>query len=107
MIKGVKSFDSKEIDEIALKKFSENLFYLPIDTSNSSDYAKLRERLISLDSLKKTNGNFIFYLATPPLLYETVTSNLGIYNLQNQVNGWKRIIIEKPFGYDMESAKVK
>jgi len=108
MIKGVKSFsESKEIDDVVLKKFSENLFYLSIDTSNPRDYAKLREKLTSLDSLKNTNGNFIFYLATPPLLYETVTNNLGIYSLQNQTDGksWKRIIVEKPFGYDFESAK--
>jgi len=50
------------------------------------------------------NGNTIFYLSTPPSLYEVIPQNLAQRHLNKEEDGWKRLIIEKPFGYGLESA---
>lgn len=87
------------------KKFAEKLFYLPIDTKAQDDYALVRERLTELDEKCHTKGNYIFYLSVPPLLYETIPAHLAHHGLNSEEVGWKRLVIEKPFGYDQDSAK--
>lgn len=84
--------------------FAQKLFYQAIDTSQAEAYAKVKERLKDLDNNFNTGGNYIFYLSTPPKLYETIPAYLAEQGLNNQDNGWKRLVIEKPFGYDRQSA---
>jgi glucose-6-phosphate 1-dehydrogenase len=104
----MKYSESKEIDTKILQNFATNAYYLTINTSDVKDYRLLKEKLDELNALKVTHGNFIYYLATPPKLYETIVGNLGVYNLQDtpDEHGSKKIIIEKPFGYDFESARL-
>jgi glucose-6-phosphate 1-dehydrogenase len=98
--------DNKEkINDQILNEFLPCLHYLPIDTSKRDDYEKLKDRLHELDTEYQTHGNFLFYLSTPPSLYEPIVKNLGSVNLNIQDKGWRRIIIEKPFGYDLDSAR--
>lgn len=98
--------DEKEgTSENVVKKFIPILHYQALNTSERNDYEKLKNRLGELDQQYQTNGNFLFYLSTPPSLYETIVKNLGYYGLNRQEKGWKRIIIEKPFGYDLLSAR--
>src|SRR5690606_38132728 len=62
----------------------------------------------SIDSEAKTGGDYIFYLSTSPSLYSSIAGNLGDSGLSEQGSGgtpWRRIIVEKPFGRDLESAK--
>jgi glucose-6-phosphate 1-dehydrogenase len=94
--------ENVNIEEI--KKFSQNLYYQPIDTSMSNDYKKVKSKLYELDSKLNTNGNFIFYLSTPPSLYSIIPEFLAGQGLNKNKNGWRRLIIEKPFGYDLNSA---
>ena len=68
-------------------------------------YEKLKSLLQEYDEQYGIGGNYIFYLATPPSLYETIAVNLSHSGLCDQENGFRRIIIEKPFGYDLESGK--
>jgi glucose-6-phosphate 1-dehydrogenase len=69
------------------------------------------EILKSLNKLKKLRtdfgitGNAIFYLSTPPNLYSVIPKNLAAYGMNLQNDGWKKLIIEKPFGFDYESAE--
>ena len=49
--------------------------------------------------------NVIFYLSTPPMLYKIIADHLAAHDLNVEENGWKRMIIEKPFGYDLETAQ--
>lgn len=101
-----KFLEKKEnINDAVLESFLPSLHYLPINTSNQDDYGQLKDKLTSLDTQFQTNGNFLFYLSTPPNIYGTIVKNLGVYGLNSQERGWKRIIIEKPFGYDLNSAK--
>ena len=103
------SFREKMATAIKNRKegeFIEHLYYSSINTSLVDDYAILHERLRLLETEYQTNGNTIYYLATPPSLYEPIADHLSLYKLNINENGkgWKRLIIEKPFGYDLESA---
>ena len=68
-------------------------------------YGSLKEKLLSSESHHQTLGNRIFYLAIPPTLYEDVILNLGATGLSRQEKGYTHVVIEKPFGRDLESAR--
>ncbi len=100
--------EEKPVNESDLKNFAKNLFYQSIDTSQAKDYEQVKSRLDELDKTFQIGGNYIYYLSTPPHLYEPITANLGQCGLNAQSAGasLKRIIIEKPFGRDLQSARV-
>ncbi|MCL9775812.1 glucose-6-phosphate dehydrogenase [Vibrio methylphosphonaticus] len=89
-----------------LEAFCDHLHYQAIDTSDTQDYAKLATRL---DEVANQYGfeqrNTLFYLATPPSLYSIIPASLAAHGLNSEEDGWKRLIIEKPFGYDLASAR--
>lgn len=105
MKEGIKSFAiAKDISEEELNEFCKKLYYLSIDTKDANDYAKLKLRLEELDKSDNTAGNYIFYLSTPPSLYPLIPRFLAQQGLNKAENGFRRIIIEKPFGTDLQSA---
>ena len=81
--------------------------YLPGDYGKVSLYEGLRKRLSALDLEHGVKGRRIFYLSTPPQLYETLVQQLGASGLASPRNeeGWVRVVIEKPFGRDLASAE--
>lgn len=95
--------DEKEI----IEKFLDNLYYQSLNTSDEQDYKKLKDKLTKLIKEKSLPENIIYYLSTPPSLYEIIPANLSKYGLNNSESemGWKRLIVEKPFGTDLQSAK--
>lgn len=86
------------------QKFRDSLYYLSIETSEQADYAQVKDRLKELDGQCHTQGNYLFYLSTPPFLYNIIPANLAHHGLNDETDGWKRLVIEKPFGYDQPSA---
>lgn len=106
MEKGIKEFAHyKKAGKKDITDFLSKIFYLSIDTSKSDDYAKVKEKLKELNLKYNLGHNYIFYLSTPPSLYTTIPKFLYGQGLTNEQKGFKRIIIEKPFGHDYESAK--
>jgi glucose-6-phosphate 1-dehydrogenase len=97
--------EEKDRSSDKIGDFTKDVFYLPMDTQVSDDYDRLAEFLGTLDEKYSVGGNYIFYMATPPSLYETISVNLFNAGLCNQQIGFRRMIIEKPFGYDLESAR--
>lgn len=91
-------------DESDLNEFKRKLFYLSIDVASPGDYSKVKSRLLELGSDSGPEKNYIFYLSTPPSLYDTIPHFLAGQGLNSQKEGWKRLVIEKPFGYDYQSA---
>lgn len=85
--------------------FAQRLFYEPIDTAEVDDYAQVKDRLEVLDAQFKTAGNVIFYLSTPPILYDKIPRFLAHHGLNQSEGCYRRLVIEKPFGYDLASAK--
>lgn len=85
--------------------FADLFFYQDLGEAYDTSYDPLRVRVGDLNEARNTEGNVMYYLSTPPTLYETIAKNLSDAGLSSQNNGWKRIIVEKPFGYSLETAK--
>jgi len=95
------------IDPEQWNEFAANLYYSPGDYANQEDYAKLARRIAELEAAKNIGGNRLFYLSTPPEVYPDIVEQLGRAGLAHPAtpNSWTRIIIEKPFGRDLATAK--
>jgi glucose-6-phosphate 1-dehydrogenase len=85
--------------------FTKEIFYLQGDYDDPETYVRLRKKLIELRPESKDGGNCLFYLATPAILHPIIVKQIGQANLEEAAEGWRRIVIEKPFGRDFESAR--
>ncbi len=95
----------KEIDDLSkIDEFIKNVYYTSLNFSDAETYQNLKRKLSGIRKNYDINGNTIFYLSTPPSLYGIIPQNLAAVELNKQDDGWKRLIIEKPFGYDLDSA---
>ena len=95
-----------ESDKKDLEWFRQRLFYERGEFGDPNTFAKLRERLNAVDAEHHTAGNYLFYLATAPKFFAQIVQQLGRAGLSAQDNGrWRRVVIEKPFGHDLDSAK--
>lgn len=103
--------EDDQLDEEALQAFEKKLYYCQGDVDTDEGYQKLAALLSKLDREQDTGGNRIFYLSTPPELDPEIITMLGKNGLSqspkmdNGKQGWTRLIIEKPFGHDLPSAK--
>ena len=98
-------FDISDEPQETIEAFAKLLFYQPIDTNASDDYAKVGERLDKLNEEFATGNNYIFYLSTPPSLYDKIPAYLSAHGLSAKEGCTRRLVIEKPFGYDRASAR--
>jgi glucose-6-phosphate 1-dehydrogenase len=90
----------------ALNSFRQRLYYQRADFADSAMYPALQKRLGELDLQYNTEGNYLFYLATAPKFFGQIVQQLGQSQLSKEESGhWRRVVIEKPFGHDLESAK--
>ncbi|WP_099465215.1 glucose-6-phosphate dehydrogenase [Parabacteroides provencensis] len=97
----------KEYSEEQLDQFLDFVYYLSFDSNNTDEYYKLRERIELLQSKHQLPDKIIYYLATPPMMYEVIPQCLlesGL-NASQLTDGWRRIIVEKPFGTSFELAR--
>jgi len=102
----VKSFLTKKTDQqSSIKEFLSNLYYQPLATEDTNEYPVLKDRLNFLSGQYNMEKNYIFYLSTPPSLYGEIPVSLSSVGLNNQKEGFRRLIIEKPFGTDLSSAR--
>ena len=87
--------------------FGQRLFYQRGSFADLATFTALGERLKSVDNEFKTDGNYLFYLATAPKFFAQIVQQLGVSGLSHEEPGhWRRVVIEKPFGSDLESAQV-
>ncbi len=84
--------------------FANALFYVPGDMGDVETYRRIGAKLAAIEKRFETAGNVLFYLATQPSQYETAVEGLGAAGLARG-NGWRRLVIEKPFGHDLRSAR--
>ena len=87
--------------------FAAHLFYISGDYNDQNAYSQLAKRLAELEQQKQLGGNRLYYLSTPPEVYPSIVEQLGRAGLArpSNPNSWVRIIIEKPFGRDLATAK--
>jgi glucose-6-phosphate 1-dehydrogenase len=88
------------------ENFAGRLFYETVTDLDSEEFfRRLPSRLGPLEKRFGTGGNRIFYMAIPPSVYETVIRHLGTTGLSKEENRYSRIVVEKPFGYDISSSR--
>ncbi|MDB6082047.1 MAG: zwf [Chlamydiia bacterium] len=98
----------KPIDQALWSSFSEQLFYHGGAFDDDAAYESLRLFLDDLDAKFGTKGNRVFYLSVPPSYFPTITTKLGAHGLivdpEKVHDRWTRVIVEKPFGHDLQSS---
>ena len=99
-----KSDKVDELDEHVWQDFARRIHYLAGELEDDRTFQTINTRL---EELAASGGskNRIFYLATPPPLFDEIVNALGKAGLAKEENSWSRIVVEKPFGSDLESAK--
>jgi glucose-6-phosphate 1-dehydrogenase len=95
------------VDEAAWRTFAERISYQRMDFADPAAFDALATRLDDIDEEHGTHGNRLYYLATQPSQFAEIVAQLGRVGLDHERHdgGWRRIVIEKPFGHDLESAK--
>ncbi len=98
--------EETEIDEPSWQRFATGISYVSGNFSDTNTYTALQSKLRAVEAERQTQDNRIFYLATAPEFFVPIVQQLGASALAKPENGWTRIIVEKPFGHDLESARV-
>jgi glucose-6-phosphate 1-dehydrogenase len=87
-----------------LNSFLEHVYYQRVNNQAETDFGLLKNYIDQLSVQLKIPKNIIYYFSIPPFLYEVVAAHMIKYGLNSEHDGWKRIIVEKPFGYSYETA---
>ena len=95
---------TQPVDEPTLEAFLADLSYVQVDFGDAAGFQRLAGKLTELDTARHTGGNVVFYCATPPPTYRMIAEQLRHAGL-NHGHGYRRIIVEKPFGSDLRSAR--
>ena len=99
---GMLDFAPTIYDEGAWESFAQHIWYSRGNLDQPEDYATLASYL---HELEPGSANRLYYLATAPAFYPTVVENLGANYMASEDEGWRRIVVEKPFGTDLGSAQ--
>lgn len=104
---GVEKYGDYGVDEHIWHWFSQGLFYQTGAYDELDSFKKLADRVTKLEAKRPANGNHVYYLATPPSVFEPITTLIYETSLcrEDMEEGQRRIVIEKPFGHDLDSAK--
>jgi glucose-6-phosphate 1-dehydrogenase len=103
--KDIREFATTKVDDATWDWFNERIDYVQGDFGDPAAYKRLAEAITKADKQHNTKGNCLFYLAVAPRFFEVVIKQLGDAGLVGEEGGrWRRVIIEKPFGHDLESA---
>ncbi len=98
---------TRPLDEAAWSRFAPQVRTAAADVRSPQDWAKLRDAVLAAERESGTGGNRLFYLAVPPDSFATILNGLHESGLVRRADGqpWSRVVIEKPFGHDLESAR--
>jgi glucose-6-phosphate 1-dehydrogenase len=94
------------IDEAAWRSFASRIRYRRCDFKDPAGFDRLAVTLEEIDREQNSRGNHLYYLATQPSAFADIVAQLGRVGLDHEKHdgGWRRVVIEKPFGYDLQSA---
>jgi glucose-6-phosphate 1-dehydrogenase len=106
MAAGARQFCA-DLDPALWGPIEQRLYYTGGDFTEAAPYTRLRQLLEKVDAECGTGASYLFYLATPPSVFAPIGNQLGAAGLTREPEhpGWRRIIVEKPFGRDLESAR--
>src|SRR5260221_9426391 len=101
----VKEFlEDSPFDEDVWRAFAQGLFYVAGDITDAASFTAVAKRLEEVEAQRHTGGNVLFYLSTQPSQYQAAAAGIGAAGMAHG-GGWRRIVVEKPFGHDLQSAR--
>jgi glucose-6-phosphate 1-dehydrogenase len=104
--KDIREFAPDALDDKVWGWFLERIYYVQGDFQDPAAYEKLRQQIVAAEKAHSTGGNRFFYLAVAPKFFAPVAKQLGQAGLTQEADGkWSRVIVEKPFGRGVDSAK--
>ena len=105
LIKGLHQFATRKVDDALARNLLACVTCIEADPENPASFDAMREQLDRLEAARKTGGNRLFYLATPPNGFLPISRELGRTGMLTENGAWRRLVVEKPFGTDLASAK--
>lgn len=103
--KSIEKYSRNKVDEIIWAKLEPMIHYYQFDFTNMNGYVGLKTYLEELDSRAHTGGNRVFYLAVAPEYFETIVQGLHTHGMASNPKAFRRLVIEKPFGKDLKTAR--
>ena len=106
LLEGLHRFATRPVDEAIAQRLLDCVTSIEADPSEPASFDAMRQRLEKLETNRSTGGNRLFYLATPPNAFAPIVRELGRTGMLKEEGGaWRRLVVEKPFGTDLASAK--
>jgi glucose-6-phosphate 1-dehydrogenase len=105
LLEGLKKYKTRPVDDAIARRLLECVTAIKADPSDPASFDAMAERLHKLETNRATGGNRLFYLATPPTAFGPITRQLGRAGMLKENGYWRRLVVEKPFGTDLASAK--
>ena len=105
MTDDIKTFATSPVDPKVWAWFQERIYYAYGDFTDAKAYQRLKQQLVEIDKKHNTQGNLFHYLAVAPRYFGEIVQQLGAAGMTEEQDGhWRRVIFEKPFGHDLDSA---
>ncbi len=105
LMKGLRQYATRKIDDAVAKQLFSCVTCIEADNKDPASFDAMRGQLEKIEAERKTGGNRLFYLATPPSAFLPVAQQLGRTGMLKEDGSWRRLVVEKPFGTDLDSAK--
>jgi glucose-6-phosphate 1-dehydrogenase len=105
LLKGLRKFATRPVDEVIAKQLLDCVTAIEADPKEAASFDAMREKLDQLEAARGTGGNRLFYLATPPNAFLPISRELGRTGMLRENGMWRRLVVEKPFGTDLASAR--
>jgi glucose-6-phosphate 1-dehydrogenase len=105
LMKGLHQFATQKVDDVIARRLLACVTCIEADPKDPASFDAMREQLEKLEASRKTGGNRLFYLATPPSAFLPISKQLGRTGMLRENGSWRRLVVEKPFGTDLASAQ--
>jgi glucose-6-phosphate 1-dehydrogenase len=105
LMKGLHQFATRKVDDTIARRLLACVTCIEADPKDPASFDAMRDELDELEAARKTGGNRLFYLATPPNAFLPIAKELGRTGMLAENGSWRRLVVEKPFGTDLASAK--
>jgi glucose-6-phosphate 1-dehydrogenase len=105
LLKGLRQYKTRPVDEAIAKRLLECVTSIEADPSDPASFDAMAEQLNKLEAKRETGDNRLFYLATPPSAFAPIAKQLGRSGMLKENGSWRRLVVEKPFGTSLTSAK--
>jgi glucose-6-phosphate 1-dehydrogenase len=106
LTKGLHRYATRTVDDAIAQRLLACVTCIEADPKDPASFDAMSRKLDELEAAQKTGGNRLFYLATPPIAFLPISRELGRTGMLAENGAWRRLVIEKPFGTDLASAKV-